>query len=171
MSEESKIIIVDKNDNIIGYKERKTLINEKDIYRVSALWVTNSQGEILLAQRSFNKNNDPGKWGPAVAGTVEEGETYENNIYKEAEEELGIRGLKFDLGPKIDNLDKPNVKHLYFSQWFMVNLDRDIEDFKIQDDEVEQIKWFSVDEIFKIMKKNPNFFLLGITNWIKIFVK
>lgn len=171
MSEESKIIIVDKNDNIIGYKERKTLINEKDIYRVSALWVTNSQEEILLAQRSFNKNNDPGKWGPAVAGTVEEGETYENNIYKEAEEELGIRGLKFDLGPKIDNLDKTNVKHLYFSQWFMVNLDRDIEDFKIQDDEVEQIKWFSVDEIFKIMKKNPNFFLLGITNWIKIFVK
>ncbi|GAF94063.1 unnamed protein product, partial [marine sediment metagenome] len=81
----SKIIIVDDNDKIIGYKERDTLKRE-DIYRVSALWITNSHGEILLARRHHTKSHRPRKWGPAVAGTVDAGETYEDNIIKEAEE-------------------------------------------------------------------------------------
>ena len=50
----AKIVIVNENDEIIGSKERGTL-NQSDIYRVSALWIQNSKGEILLAQRSFNK--------------------------------------------------------------------------------------------------------------------
>lgn len=166
-----KIVIVDKDDNVIGAKYRDELIDEKDIYRVSALWVTNSKGEILLAQRRFSKKNDPGKWGPAVAGTVDEGETYEDNIYKEAEEELGIKGLKFSLGPKTSTLNRPNVRHLHFSQWFKVNIDEDLDYFKIQEEEVEQIKWFTVDEIFNILKKDSYFFLSGVTRWIKMFVK
>ncbi len=171
MNKEPKIVIVDQNDNVIGYKYRKSLVNEKDIYRVTALWLTNSQGEILFAQRSFDKNNDPGKWGPAVAGTVDEGESYEDNIYKEAEEELGIRDIKFELGPKTSTLKRPGVKHLHFTQWFTVNIDRDIKDFKIQEDEVEKIKWFSEDEILKILKEDPKFFLSGVKHWIKLFLK
>ena len=87
-----KIIIVDKNDKIIGYKIRGTL-DKNGIYRVSALWITNSLGEILLARRSRKKDKHPLKWGPAVAGTVEEGETYEQNIVKEAWEELGLKNF------------------------------------------------------------------------------
>lgn len=87
------IPIVDEEDNIIDYKERKKL-DLKDIYRVSALWIENSKGEILLAQRSFNKKHHPGLWGPAVAGTVEKGESYEENISHEIEEELGIKEVK-----------------------------------------------------------------------------
>ncbi len=87
----SKIIVVDENDKEIGVKERSKITHD-DIYRVSGLWLTNSKGEILLAQRSFNKprDNDPGKWGPAVAGTVDEDETYKENIQKEIKEELGL---------------------------------------------------------------------------------
>lgn len=91
----SKIIIVDENDTIIGHKNRDSM-EDGDMYRVSALWIQNSKGDILLAQRSFDKRNDPGKWGPAVAGTVEEGETYESNIIKEAEEEIGLKNSHFD---------------------------------------------------------------------------
>lgn len=170
MSKEPKIIIVDKNDKIIGHKYRKGLIDEKDIYRVTALWVTNSKGESLLAQRSFNKNNDPGKWGPAIAGTVDEGETYEDNIYKEVEEELGIKDVKFEIGPKTSTLERPGAKHLHFTQWFTVNIDKNIENFKIQEDEVEQIKWFSKKEILKINEKDSKFFLAGVKNWIKLFL-
>ena len=88
-----KIIIVDEDDNIIGSKERNSIVSG-DIYRVSALLIENSKGEILLAQRALTKKHDPGKWGPPVAGTVEEGETYESNIVKEAEEELGLKNIQ-----------------------------------------------------------------------------
>jgi len=171
MKKKPKIVIVDKNDNVIGYKYRKSLVDEKDIYRVTALWLTNSHGEILFAQRSFDKNNDPGKWGPAVAGTVDEGESYEDNIYKEAEEELGIKDIKFEFGPKTSTLERPGAKHLHFTQWFIANIDRSIEDFKIQEDEVEKIKWFSVDEVMRILEEDSEFFLPGIRNWIKLFLK
>jgi len=58
----SKVIMVDKNDNVVGSKERDS-VGSGDIYRTSALWVTNSGGDILVAQRAFKKKNDPGKWG------------------------------------------------------------------------------------------------------------
>ena len=54
----AKIIIVNGEDKIIGYKKRGTL-DLSDIYRVSALWIQNSKGEILLAQRSFDKKTIP----------------------------------------------------------------------------------------------------------------
>lgn len=86
---EKKIIVVDGRDEIIGYKVFKSM-RKDDIYRASALWIANSQGEVLIAKRHRLKLHNPLKWGPAVSGTLEEGETYESNILKEAEEELGL---------------------------------------------------------------------------------
>src|SRR3989344_8863957 len=94
-----KIVIVDENDKVVCEKD-KEMVRGADIYRVSALWITNSRDEILLARRALTKSHHPRKWGPAVAGTVDEGETYEENIIKEAEEELGLKNIKPELGPK-----------------------------------------------------------------------
>lgn len=80
-----RIPIVNEQDEIIGYKDRKDR-NTVDITRITGLWLWNEKGEVLLAQRALSKDINPGLWGPAVAGTVEEGETYESNIIKEAEE-------------------------------------------------------------------------------------
>lgn len=157
-----KIPIVDENDNIIEYKDR----NDRDfnaIYRVSSLWVTNSKGEILLARRAFDKKHDPGKWGPAVAGTVEEGETYESNIIKEAEEELGLKNIKPTLGAKLRKKTKWN----YFTQQFNLLLDKDISDFKVQEKEVAEIKWFTEKGLRKELEEHPDDFLKGIHDRIK----
>ena len=51
-----EIIIVDENDQIIGHKVRGTL-DQKDVYRVSALWVQNSNGHVLLAKRALTKKH------------------------------------------------------------------------------------------------------------------
>jgi len=91
--------VVDENDQLIGYKERSKIDFKKDIYRIGALWLTDGTGQILIAQRKLTKDKDPGKWGPAAAGTVEKSETYESNAYKEAQEEIGLVGVKFELGP------------------------------------------------------------------------
>jgi len=54
-----------------------------------------------------------------------------------------------------------------FSQWFTVNIDEELDYFKIQEEEVEQIKWFSKEEVIKTLKENPNFFTPGARMWIK----
>jgi len=138
------VITIDENDNQISVVPRSE--HDEHIYRVSALSITNSKGEILLAQRAFTKKHHPGKWGPAVAGTVEEGETYLSNILKETEEEIGISITEEDieLGPKTDTLDK---KYKHFTQWFYYVTDLDVENFDCQKDEVEDIRWFTPEEI------------------------
>lgn len=159
-----KIIIVDENNKIIGSKERNEIQSE-DIYRVSGLWITNSDGYILLAQRKFTKRNDPGKWGPAVAGTVEEGESYKENIIKEAYEELGLEDIKPKEGPIRRNIGV----HNYFSQRFYLTVDKNINEFKIAEDEVEQIKWFKREELQKLIKEKSEMFIKSLQNWVDEF--
>lgn len=163
----SRVIIVNEDDTVIGARDRAQVSAEPTyIYRVSALWITNSKGEILLAQRSFTKKHSPGKWGPAVSGTNDEGETYDENIVKEAEEELGISGIVF----------KPEVKmrrhgeHEYFLQWYSAVIDEPPGHFRIQEEEVERIKWFSPDELVTECEQHPERFVSGMRIYLKYFV-
>lgn len=155
------LIIVNDKDEIIGHKKRGTL-NQKDIYRVFALWIENSR-EILLARRALTKKKDPGLLGPAVAGTIEKGESYESNIIKESKEELGL----------INILLKKFIKtrviypHNHFTQWFLLKIDKDIKDFKIQEEEVAEIKWFTKEELFKLVEEDSK----ELIKSLKLFVK
>ncbi|MBU4338594.1 NUDIX domain-containing protein [Patescibacteria group bacterium] len=162
----SKIIIVDENDNIITYKEREKL-DVKDIWRVSALWLTNSKGEILMARRALNKIHNPGKWGPAAAGTVEEGETYDFNIIKETEEEIGLKNIEFK---KVKKIKTSTGKFSYFCQWYLAETDQPLEKFKIQKSEVAEVKWFSKEEIKKRLRENPGEFIYSVNHWIGLFL-
>lgn len=156
----TRIMLVNDQDEIIAYKERDELVKE-DIYRVAALWVTNSKGDILLAQRKLTDDRDPGMWGPAVAGTVEENETYDSNVLKEAEEEIGLQDIELLLGPKHRFTGENN----YFGQWFTYVIDKPAEDFTIQEEEVEQIAWFSRKELERDLIEHPEKYLKGL-NWV-----
>ncbi len=157
-----KIPIVDESDNVIEYKDRSDVL-DSDLYRVAYLWVTDEEGNILLAQRAFTKAHHPGCWGPAVAGTVEEGETYEQNIVKESEEELGLVNIKPDLGIK----KLVRSKWSYFSQEFLLKLPVGFNDFKLDATEVINARWFSKDELRIELEKNPDIFLKTIQEHLK----
>jgi len=158
---EHNVIIVDRYDKQISVKKRN-LIRFDDIYRVSALWINDKMGNVLLARRASTKKNDPGKWGPAVAGTIEEGETYKTNIIKEAGEELGLFNISPILGPKIFN----KGKHLHFTQWFFLTGNYYISDLIIDSEEVAEVKWFIKEELLDLLKKQPTIFLDGASSWI-----
>jgi isopentenyldiphosphate isomerase len=114
-------------------------------------------GEILMAKRSANKpkDNHPNKWTLAVAGTVEEGETYEDNMAKEIEEELGV---------KIDTTEgkkffRDTSGRRFFVQSFLATVDLEEKDFTIQKDEVAEVRWLAKDEILEKMESEPDFFV------------
>lgn len=151
-----QIPIVDKNDNIIGYKDRKDR-NSNDIIRVTTVWITDESGEnILLQQRKLTKNRNPGKWIPGASGTVEKGETYESNAYKELEEETGIKG--FNLIKMEKHFGESVAGGYRFSQMFLCKIPKD---YKLipQESEVEQLKWFTVKELKNEIENNPDDFL------------
>ncbi len=164
--EKPKIIIVNEDDKVIDYKDRDCL-EKGDIYRISALWIANSRGDILLTRRGLDKAHDPGKWGPAVAGTVDKGEDYDLNIVKEAEEELGLKNIEFKKGPK----ERISGEHDYFVQWYLLECDKSISEFRIQEEEVEEVKWFSEEELKRELKDNPDNFLDTMNQWVELFCK
>ncbi len=159
-----RIIVVNEKDEVIGSKGREN-IQRQDIYRVSALWLTNFKGQFLLAQRSFHKNHHPGCWGPAVAGTVEDGESYEENIYKEINEELGLKNILLHAGAKM----RITGEHNHFTQWFTVTLDKDISTFVPSPEEVAQVRWFSREDFNKAHRLNPSQFIPQMKQYVELF--
>ena len=139
-------IIVDENDEVIGYKHRHDITSD-DTYRVSALWIENSKWEILMSLRGFMKRNNPGKWSAAVAGTIDKWESYDENIYKEAEEELWITWYIFE---KWEKMHHTKWQYRYFCQWYHLTADINIEELILEYPEVETTRWFHPDEIRNI---------------------
>jgi hypothetical protein len=78
---------------------------------------------------------------------------------REAEEEIGLKGLTFKTGPKIRLVD-------CFAYFFSVVVDHEYK-FKKQNEEVEQLKWFSGDELNELLKEKPEIFL----NDFKIYMQ
>ena len=151
----TKIIVVNEKDEIIGYKDRDDR-NETDIIRVSALILLNSKNQTLIARRALNKILDSGKWGPAAAGTLEEGESYLSNIIKEAQEEIGFKASKKDLSFGLKKFVE--TSHKYFLQIFITETNLPLQNFRIYRKEVSEIRWVQVPELIAWFKKKPKNF-------------
>jgi len=160
------IPIVNKSDRIIGYKDRKDKLPE-DTYRVTALWITNSRDEILIARRSKERKTDGGKWGPAVAGTVEKGETYTSNIIKEAYEEIGLKDIK----PKKGLKRLATKEHNHFAQWYFLTIDKDVKKFNIDPVEVAELRWIKKTDLIKDFRLHPSEYVKGMSEILKDIYK
>lgn len=163
-----KVIIVDENDTPIGLKERADFL-PGDIHRVTALWLTNSQGEILLAQRAFTKKHAPGMWGPAVYGTVDEGETYESNVIKETKEEIGLSISLDELkkGPKY--LAGEGTENGRFVQWFSAVRDVAIDELTLPPDEVIAARWITLADLKREVLEAPDRFVSAMSRTPPIY--
>ncbi len=83
--------VVDEDDKVIGTASRQECHgNPLLIHRVAHVLVFTPTGELLLQQRSPNKDIQPGKWDTSVGGHLMPGEDYRTAAYRELEEELGI---------------------------------------------------------------------------------
>jgi len=149
----ARVQLVNENDEIIGDVERSER-KQSDIYRVASAWITNSQGNVLMSQRSHTKDHNPGKWAAAASGTMEVGETYDSCIIKELREELGLTSVQPVKGQKI----RVSNDYNFFCQWYLLTVDKPADEFTIQKDEVEQVKWFGYDELAREVQQHPEHF-------------
>lgn len=157
-------VLVDKTDKEVGYKVMDAL-DENDIIRVSALWITNSRGEILLAKRPMNKRRDPNRWGPSVATIVEKGQTYLGSIKKATKNEIGLEGFVTNEGNKLLVTGYNN----FYCQLFASQQDVDLKSLKLNFDEVQEMKWFGKDKIEKELQANPYHFVQAFEQYYELY--
>jgi ADP-ribose pyrophosphatase YjhB (NUDIX family) len=106
-------------------------------------------------------------WGVAAAGTVEEGESYDSNILKEAEEEIGLTGIQFVAKQK--RLVQGAYRRI-FIQTYQALADVPISELKIEKAEAEALKWFTQEELRAKWEGNPNQFTKAFSVFVDLFL-
>ena len=137
--------LYDENGNITGKTYHKGEPVPEGFYpMVVMVVIRNQEGKFLMQKRSLNKGGD---WG-VTGGHPKAGETPIEGIITEVQEELGLdfsneNFIEFDSG-----CDGKDCYKMYF-----VNKDVDIASVKIQEDELSEVRWFSMDELKSMVEK------------------
>lgn len=117
-------------------------------YRQSMhLWIMNDKGEFLIQKRSDNKKTNPGLWS-ITGGGVEAGEHSYETVIREAKEELGV-----NINPDEVNFMLSIKRKHAFADVYLVMQNINIDDVVMQEEEVSDVKWATVDEIKKMINE------------------
>jgi isopentenyldiphosphate isomerase len=127
---------------------------DKLLHGVVHLLVFNDRGKLLLQKRSSAKHIEPGKWDTSVGGHIDAGETVEQALPRETEEELGIRN--------------PVCERLYASI-METDIERElVASFRctwngpiaFNPEEISEVAWYTPDEVESMLGTGvltPNF--------------
>lgn len=133
--------IVDEDAKVIGKATREECHKNPDLlHPVVRLHIFNEKGQILLQQRAFNRSVEPGKWDAAVAGHVSYGETAENTVIRETQEEIGIKPNDFHF------IDKRVLKMDMQSELVLVFFTITNQQPKADNDEVVAVKFCEIED-------------------------
>lgn len=150
------IQIVDENGNFTGQIIDKEEAHDKNLlHNEVAAFIINDKEQVLLQKRSANKRFNPNKWA-LCAGHVDAHESLENAILREIKEEVGI-DISIDdlhqLGEREFTIRDSN-SHITYFYYIRSNLNE--KDFIIQKEELSEVKWFDIDEVIDMIKKNDS---------------
>ncbi len=157
------IDILDSNGNYTHKTAMKSEAHAKGWFHPTVhIWFYTSKGEILIQQRSKNKDTHPLLWDVSVAGHIGAGEEIMNSAIREVQEEIGLRINEKDL-EKI-GVFKSIQKHseslvdCEFHHVFLSRLKIPLNELNKQDSEVHQLSLvsYSVLETNILEQKNWN---------------
>ena len=161
--------IVDENGIPTGAViDRETAHREGIRHRTAHLWLLRrreGQVQVLLQKRSMEKDSYPGCYDISSAGHIPAGVDFIPSALRELREELGVT-------VPADALQECGVRHFTFedvfhgrlfkdnqvSKVFCLWLDKDAEDFTVQKEEIDYVRWFGLEEAIEAVKNNtiPN---------------
>ncbi|MFP4401658.1 MAG: NUDIX hydrolase [Candidatus Nanoarchaeia archaeon] len=146
---------VDSQDNLLGSINRKDEVFGKHILRSASVFVQNiSNNNILLQQRSKHSKKYPLHWDISGGGHVNYNESYEECAKRELFEEVGIKANSLQLlGKHFFVLDNNRKR---FSCSFVAKINDD-NTLNIDNTEVEQVKWLSIEEIKQMIQNREPF--------------
>ena len=162
---EEQVVLVSEKDEILGVMDKMQAHENGILHRAFSVFLFNDKGEMLLQKRAAGKYHSPNQWTNAVCSHPRMGETYMEAAQRRLKEELGIETpitYRFNFLYKADvgqNLWEHELDHV-----FTGNFEGE---FKLNEDEVSEVRYISIDDLDKEMSANPENF----TEWFKIILK
>ncbi|QPP09625.1 NUDIX domain-containing protein [Streptomyces bathyalis] len=93
LSADELLDIVDEEDRVVGQAPRGEAMARRLRHRSTSVQVRDPLGRIFVHRRTPRKLVFPSMYDVVVGGVVGAGESYDDCALREAEEELGVRGL------------------------------------------------------------------------------
>ncbi len=164
-SADKRIILVDEDDNVLGYGEKMEVHKRGQLHRCFSVMVVNSEGKVLLQKRAQGKYHCPGLWSNTCCSHPYPQEDIKAAAKRRLREEMGFDCELEKIGvfhykAEFDNgLTENEIDHLFKGKY----------DGKIAPDpaEVGDIKWIDIEALKKDIEENPN----DYTVWLKIIME
>lgn len=163
------IDICNESNNLTGIQKMKSEAHQSGLWhRASHIWIYNSKGELLLQLRAKDKLLYPDMWDISVGGHVGAGEETVAAGLREMEEEIGLKvgetKLEF-IEIRKTNAIYRDVKNNEFYYVYLLRFDDDIKKLKPQNEEIQKIKFLSIDKIKQELESNLNAYVPHGSYW------
>ena len=153
------LILVDKNDNPIGTEEKvKCHLPNGKLHRAFTILLFNKDGKLLLTRRSDGKMLWPGDWDGTVASHPRQSETYVSSAERRLTEEIGV-SCKLDYLFKFEyHVPYMNIGSENEICGTLIGIVKDPTKIKLVKEEIDAIKWVSLNELLDDIEKNPQIY-------------
>lgn len=131
-------------DRVVPRGDKSVVLSDNEHIGVVVVFIENSKGEFLIQKTSVEKGSEYSSTG----GHVDAGETHSTSIVREIKEELGEEVKEDDLEYLGFLLYDKLIRFMYY-----LKKDIDIKDIVVQEEEVEFVKYMSINEIKEIIDK------------------
>lgn len=150
--------IVDEDNNLIGKKELRSVVHSSGLFHrtVHVYLFKKIENKIyfLVHLRSKEKDLSPNCWDLRFGGHIKSGEPTHDALVSEMQEELGLDVKKLNI---IESgwLKSENHPNCEFNKVYFLEFNDELSTLSFNDNEVEEVRWLSTDEIIVFLEKSP----------------
>lgn len=151
---EEQVDVIDENNQVVGVVPKSVAHSQGLLHRIVIVELKNRKGEYCFVRQAGDRQ-DPGQFVSPVGGHVGAGETLEEAVIRESQEEIGITPSTYRLiGKTLFNREVIGRKenHLFFV--YEIETDR----LPVLNHESIEFKWFSEKAIKQKLKNDPEIF-------------
>jgi isopentenyldiphosphate isomerase len=132
-------------------------MQEGDYHLAVHICIFNNKNEMLIQKRQSTKEDWANMWDLSAAGSAIAGDTSSQAAEREVFEELGLK------------IDLSNTRPFFtvnfpegFDDYYLIRQEVDIAEIKLQEEEVQEVKWASKEEVMELFESGefiPYWFL------------
>lgn len=173
------IILVDEQDNEIGYGEKLDVHVKKQLHRAFSVFIYDQRNQkMLLQKRAEGKYHSGGKWSNACCSHPRKGEVMEEALARRLQEELGfsmpgkvtihlypdfpehvevqdmIEMGHFTYFAQFDGLAEHEIDHVYVYH----PTEEQVINMKCNPEEIAEYQWINLEKLIEWMSDRPDDF-------------
>lgn len=150
-----KIDVLNDKGEFTGEIRSKKEIHEEGLWhRIAYGFIFDESNNVLLQKRANHKLSS-GKWDKTIGGHVETGESSYRTLLRKAKEEIGISLSPNEIehfGCALSDFSEGAITCHIFAEGYIIKKNINIDSLKINEDEIEELRWFKKEEILEMIK-------------------